>query len=103
MLDLLQHQRVRLLARVAIIGVLGVSTITAVAQYRQTSLASYDLPLSNLALPLSNLALTSPGPVEELLSVELPDFQSYDDVESRKEAFFEFLSPYVKEENARIA
>lgn len=95
MLDLLRHRRVPLLARAAIIAVLGVSTFTAVAQYRQASFTAYDLPLSNLAL-------VSPGPVEELLTVELPDFESYEDVESRKEAFFEFLTPYVKEENARI-
>lgn len=96
MLDLLRRPRMPLIARATMIAVLGVSTFTAVAQYRQIAFTDHDLPLSNLAL-------VSPGSVDDLLTAELPDFESYEDVESRKEAFFEFLTPYVKDENARIS
>lgn len=96
MLDLLRHRRMPLLiTRVSIVAVLGVSTFTAVAQYRQTSLSFDDFTMDSLAF-------VGPSVVEELLTVELPDFEAYEDVETRKEAFFEFLSPYVKDENARI-
>ena len=98
MLDLLRHPRVPSFARAAVVVVLGVTTFTAVAQYRQSSSIIDDITLTNLALVM-------PGPVEELLSIELelPDFESYESVEGRKEAFFEFMSPYVMAENSRIA
>lgn len=96
MLDLLRHPRVPLFARVSMVAVLGVTTFTAVAQYRQSSSIIDDMPLTSYALVM-------PDPIEELLTIELPDFESYDSVEGRKEAFFEFMAPYVKEENTRIA
>ena len=37
----------------------------------------------------------------ELIS-KLPDFASYLDVGKKKEAFFQFLRPMVREENARL-
>lgn len=46
------------------------------------------------------LALLRPGP---LWHRSLPDFQRIDDIGERKEAFFEFLLPYVEEANAGIA
>jgi len=36
------------------------------------------------------------------LSMTLPDFTTYDTVDEKKSAFFEFLMPYIRQENQRI-
>lgn len=90
MLDLLRHPRLPWLARASLITALIAFTFTAFAQYRQTS------PLADLTSLVSDVA-------DEQTSVsELPDFESYTDTDSRKEAFFSYLTSYVEAENQKI-
>jgi Bax protein len=89
MLDLLRHPRLPWLVRVGMAGVLAAFTFTALAQYRQTSPIVEDLLL--------------PDDSQAAIDFVLPDFESFGDVDTRKEAFFEFLTSYVDAENARVA
>lgn len=91
MIDLLRHPRLSWLARAGLIAALAAFTFTAFAQYRQTS------PL--IELPDFVVEMTE----EANVIPELPDFESYGDTETRKEAFFSYLTVYVETENQRIA
>lgn len=91
MLDLLRHPRLPALARTGTIAAVAVFTLTAFAQYRQTSVITHELVLQPQPLPV---------PTEEV--VLLPDFEAVEDTGSRKEAFFAFLYAYIEEENERV-
>jgi Bax protein len=95
MLDLLRHPRLPVLARVGLVGVLAAFTFTAFAQYRQSGSLLDELSLDDLILQDTDS-------IESLVTSELPDFESYGDIDVRKAAFFEFLAGYVEAENAAI-
>lgn len=92
MIDLLRHPRVPGLAKLGAVAALAAFTYTAYAQYRQTS------PV--LEMPEFVVELVEEQPQE--VTSELPDFESYGDTETRKEAFFQFLVSYVEAQNKEI-
>ncbi len=91
MIDLLRHPRLPGLAKFGAVAALAAFTYTAYAQYRQSS------PVIEMPEFVAEL-------IEEQQEVtsELPDFESYGDTETRKEAFFDFLVTYVEAENRKI-
>lgn len=91
MLDLLRHPRLPWLARAGLIAALAAFTYTAFAQYRQNP------TLNDLSGLVSEIV------EEEIVVSELPDFESYGDTETRKEAFFSYLNTFVEAENKKIA
>lgn len=91
MLDLLRHPRLPALVRTGLIIAVAVFTLTAYAQYRQSSVITHELVLQ-----------PQPLPVETDTVVLLPDFEAVTDTDSRKEAFFAFLHSYIEEENERV-
>jgi Bax protein len=91
MIDLLRRPRLSRLARGSLIAALAAFTFTAFAQYRQVS------PLRDLPGFIVELEQ------DEIVVPELPDFESFGDTESRKEAFFSYLTTFVETENKRIA
>lgn len=95
MLDLLRHPRLPVLARAGLVGVLAAFTFTAFAQYRQSGSLLEEMSLNDL-MPQDSES------TESLVTSELPDFESYGDIDVRKAAFFEFLAGYVEAENAAI-
>jgi len=92
LVDLLRHPRLPWFARAALVALLAAFTFTALAQYRQTSPIIDEFYLPYL-----------PANVTEQRDTSLPDFESMGDIDVRKEAFFEFLTAFVEDENARIA
>ncbi|ALO46035.1 glucosaminidase domain-containing protein [Pseudohongiella spirulinae] len=95
MLDLLRHPRLPVLARAGMVGVLAAFTFTAFAQYRQSGNLLEELNLDELVSQDDSAS-------ESVVTSELPDFESYGDIDVRKAAFFEFLAGYVQDENAAI-
>lgn len=95
MLDLLRHPKLPWPARAGVVAALVAVTVTAVAQYRQSS------PSSDLRGLISDMA--SDAVTEERVVSELPDFESYGDTDERKEAFFSYLTSYVEAENKKIS
>lgn len=95
MLDLLRHPRLPVLARIGLVAVLAAFTFTAFAQYRQSGSLLDDLSLTDLMSEDTEST-------EAVVTSELPDFESYGDIDVRKAAFFEFLAGYVEAENATI-
>lgn len=91
MLDLLRHPRLPVLVRTGTIAAVAVFTLTAYAQYRQTSVITHELVLQ-----------PQPQPVVTDEIVLLPDFEAVTDTGTRKEAFFAFLYSYIEEENERV-
>ncbi|MBC54209.1 MAG: hypothetical protein CMQ34_10300 [Gammaproteobacteria bacterium] len=91
MLDLLRHPRLPALARTGTIAAVAVFTLTAFAQYRQTSVITHELVLQ-----------PQPQPVPTDDVALLPDFEAVTDTSTRKEAFFAFLYAYIEEENERV-
>ncbi len=91
MLDLLRHPRLPVLLRTGTIAAVAVFTLTAYAQYRQTSVITHELVLQ-----------PQPQPVATDDIVLLPDFEAVEDTGTRKEAFFAFLHAYIEEENERV-
>jgi Bax protein len=90
MIDLLRHPKLPWLARASVITALAAFTYTAFAQYLQVS-------------NVTDLRELVPEIVEaEGVTYELPDFESYDDTNTRKEAFFSYLTSYVDAENQQI-
>ena len=96
MFDLLRHPRLPAFARTACVSALAVFTFTAFAQYRQTG------PVVDERIIFDHTQNEATGEAT-VVSPEMPDFESLGDVDTRKEAFFEFLSSYVENENRRIA
>ncbi len=92
MLDLLRHPRLPVLLRTGTIAAVAVFTLTAYAQYRQTSVITHELVLQ-----------PQPRPVQTDTVVLLPDFEAVADTDTRKEAFFAFLHSYIEEENERVS
>jgi Bax protein len=95
--DLLRHPRLPLLARVALVAVLAAFTFTAFAQYRQ-----FGSVLDEMQIGLTEI-LDDIVVDEHIFVSELPDFESFGDIDARKSAFFEFLTAFVEAENQRIA
>lgn len=91
MLDLLRHPRLPVLVRVGTIAAVAVFTLSAFAQYRQSSVITHELVLQ-----------PQPLPVQTDTVVLMPDFESVTDTDSRKEAFFAFLHSHIEEENERV-
>lgn len=91
MLDLLRHPRLPVLVRVGTIAAVAVFTLSAFAQYRQSSVITHELVLQ-----------PQPLPVETETVVLMPDFEAVTDTDSRKEAFFAFLHTHIEEENERV-
>jgi len=91
MLDLLRHPRLPVLLRTGTIAAVAVFTLTAYAQYRQTSVITHELVLQ-----------PQPQPVATEEVVLLPDFEAVTDTGTRKEAFFAFLHAYIEEENEQV-
>lgn len=90
MIDLLRHPKLPWLARASVITALAAFTYIAFAQYLQVS-------------NVTDLRELVPEIVEaEGVTYELPDFESYDDTNTRKEAFFSYLTSYVDAENQQI-
>lgn len=100
MIDLLRHPRLPGLARAGLVVSLAAFTYTAFAQYRQAG--SPALELQDFAAGLAEYADTAEAVTQQAVSSGLPDFESYDSTDSRKEAFFAYLTSYVEAENRRI-
>jgi Bax protein len=92
--DFFRHPRLSWLARGTLVAALGAFTFTAWAQYRQNS------PINEL--PAFIAEISEPEPELESAVSELPDFESFNDTQARKDAFFSFLTTYVERENNTI-
>lgn len=62
----------------------------------------FDTPQKRVKPPIINEP-TAEEMIEELEANEVPDFSTFKSVSEKKNAFFTFLKPYVRQENARIA
>ena len=88
-----RHPRLSWLARGTMVAALGAFTFTAWAQYRQAT------TVSEIPAFIAEISESEPEPAIS----ELPDFESFNDTQARKEAFFDFLTNYVERENDNIA
>jgi Bax protein len=95
MIDLLRHPRLPALAKFGAAAAIAAFTYSAYAQYRQ--MTPQQLPALDLPAVVVELIDEQPEVV-----AELPDFESYGDTETRKEAFFQFLVTYVESRNQEI-
>ncbi len=98
MLNLLASLKVPALLRVLFLLSFIMLTAVTFTDRRSAPAISHVLELQQLPAPTPD---DSSDPLVGL-SI-LPDFDAYNDVDARKEAFFGFLSKYVERENARIS
>jgi Bax protein len=98
MLNLLASTKVPALLRVLFLLSFIMLTAVTFTDRRSESVISHVLDLHQLPVPAPD---ESSDPLVGLSM--LPNFDAYNDVDARKEAFFGFLSSYVEQENARIS
>jgi len=102
MLNLLAYPKVPALLRAILLFCFITLTAVTLTDRHSVPANSHVLNLQQLPVPV-----TMPGSddsTDPLVGLSmLPNFEAYNDVDARKEAFFGFLSDYVEGENARIS